>query len=162
MGKFYEGLGDQLSLYVRQSAWLNTGRIKQTKKGQERLPARIDEMKANGQEAEMPPNDAPHLTEYFFDAGAVMNLGGGQAPISSAELVAWQQGRGITLSPWEFSLLRRLSRDYLNQYFASQDPSEPAPYISRASIEANRKAVNRRISNEMRSISLAQQHSRKK
>lgn len=158
MGKFYEGLADQLILFVRHIAWLNTGPVKQTKKGQERLPARRDQLKADRVESEEPPCDAPHLIEYLFDAGPVEVSGGQPAALSSTELEHWQAGSGIPLAPWEFRLLRRLSREYLAQCIASEDPSEPAPYITKEGIERNRKAANRKASMELKALAMAQRN----
>lgn len=42
---------------------------------------------------------------------------------SAAEIQAWQRGAGVTLTPWEFHLLRRISREYVAEHGAASDPA---------------------------------------
>lgn len=49
--------------------------------------------------------------------------GMGPAPLTAQELVAWQQGSGVVLRPWEFRALRNASRAYVHETL--EENSEP-------------------------------------
>jgi len=107
-------------------------------------------MQADRIEPALPPVDAPHLLAYFWDVGPTQAGAMGEAPLSYVELKAWQAQTGLQLQPWEAQLLHRLSREYLAAAVAARAPDSPAPYLSEESIEANRAAVSRQISMNMR------------
>ena len=136
MGKFLDALYEQVSLYVKQSAWLNAcprgaGRADEGK--QPRL-SRLQQLKGdNGDdfEPDMPPLDIHYLRDYLFEIGPLQTGGMGPAPLSNAEIHAWQDNTGIVLTPWEARMIRRLSMDYLQQYHEADDPTCPAPWHDR-------------------------------
>jgi hypothetical protein len=132
-----------------------------TKRGSERAPSRAAQLERDGVVPDMPPCDADHLLEYLFDAGPVMFSGGTRVALSSNELVQWQRGTGISLDPWEFKLLRQLSRAYLAQSLAAEDSAEPAPFLTRTQVERGRAAIGRKVSGNLRAAVIAQNSKRK-
>lgn len=144
MGKFHEGLSKQLSLYVKQQAWLETIPEKEKATRQQRL-------QAQGLEPDFPPLDAGHhLLGYLWDVGPVTGGDMGAAPLSWQEMASWQAQTGIELQPWEARLLRRLSGDYLEAHHAARAPDCPAPYLSEETMRRNRETVGRQIRNAMK------------
>lgn len=119
-------------------------------------------MQADRIEPSLPTVDAPHLLAYFWDVGPTQSGAMGEAPLSYTELLAWQTQAGLQLQPWEVSLLRRLSHDYLMAASAARAADCPAPYLSEESIEANRVAVGRQISMNMRAYFQAASQRREK
>ena len=85
-------------------------------------------MEADGIEPDMPDIDARYLVDYLFEIGPTMVAGMGEAPLSAQEIKAWQDLCGIDLQPWEFRLLRRLSRDYLAESYKAENPACPPPF----------------------------------
>lgn len=77
----------------------------------------------------MPEVDhAAYLLGHLFEVGPLLSGGMGPAPLSAQELLAWQQLRAITLSPWESATLMQLSRSYLSELQQASDPKRPAPW----------------------------------
>lgn len=77
----------------------------------------------------MPPLEwGEYLIGHLFDVGPTMPGGMGDSPLTSQELQAWQDQSGVEFQPWEFQLLRRLSREYWAESQKSIKPDCPAPY----------------------------------
>lgn len=150
MVEFYEGLGDELSLYVRQLAWLGTApKDPKTRKlanaASDPAPqTRLERMKADGLEPMLPDCSAPHLIEHLLEVGPFEVTGMERVPISWRELQAWQDQTGVALDAWQARLLRRLSSDYLSSSRAAEKLDCPAPWATSAP-EDNRDAIARRI-----------------
>ena len=66
----------------------------------------------------------PYLWERLNDAGMYGQGGMGPAPLSCTELLAWSQGTGMTLAPWEFRAIRAASRAFVAQ-LSSKDEVPP-------------------------------------
>jgi len=65
---------------------------------------------------EMPPlEQGAYLVGYLLDVGPTVAAGMGAGPITSKDLIAWQQETGVNLQPWEAKTLRRLSGEYLSE-----------------------------------------------
>lgn len=130
MGKFLEGLYDDLSLYVRQQAWLNAVPEKLPHdKSKEPGKSRIQAMQEAGERPEVPSVDGgEYLIGYLFEVGPTMAGGMGEAPLSHGELRAWQDNTGIELHAWEARMLRALSLDYLAQAQKSEKRDCKPPY----------------------------------
>lgn len=82
---------------------------------------------------------------YLFEVGPNTWAGMGEAPISHAEIQAWQHNTGIALSAWEARTLRRLSVAYVDQLHKSRDPQCPAPWVPAVIEETARDSVHRRL-----------------
>lgn len=48
-------------------------------------------------------------------------------PITQGEIRSWQENTGIRLTPWEARTLRHLSREYLSELIAGEEPNRPMP-----------------------------------
>lgn len=78
--------------------------------------SRISQLKADAKDEDFEPDmpdagSAAYLLEHFWGIGPTQ----GDGVITSGELRDYQANMGITLSPWECRVLRRLSVDYLNE-----------------------------------------------
>jgi hypothetical protein len=71
--------------------------------------------------------DRPDCPVAFVadEIGLAESGGMGAAPISSQEVKAWCDMMGETLSPWEFRMVRAMSRAYCNGISAKSAPHEP-------------------------------------
>ena len=105
-------------------------------------------MREKGLQPAIPPDPAPHITEWLFDIGPVISGGMGMSRIEWRDIRAWQEQIGIPLAPWEARLIRQLSAEYLSMSLDAREDSCPAPYIDQATIEANRGAVARAMTTE--------------
>lgn len=149
------GLSDELSLYVRKIAWLNTKpESKQKLSGEE--GTRLERMKANGIIPALPPNPAPYLTDWLFEIGPTVPNGMGPGPIGWHDLTAWQALSGVDLLPWEAKLMRRLSHDFIAEMSAAKKMDCPDPWLPEEETAANREAVSRQIGNAFKAFAAAQ------
>lgn len=152
MVEFSAEVADELSLHVRQAAWLNAkieqpgaqkiaGRIKPT--------SRLDQMRGERRDPDfvplMPPCELPYLVGYLWEVGPVIDGGMGSFPVQETDLAAWQSNTGIELEPWESRLLRRLSREYLVQLQQAEKPDCLPPWLSGLPLAERRKAVASKI-----------------
>lgn len=114
----FAGLTEQLTLYVRQTAWLYT------------VPEKAKEPRHKRHASVLPPIEAGHhLLEVLFEVGPTIVVGmGGLAAIPEAELLAWQLNHDEVLTPWEVSTIRALSAAYAGEAMAARDPKQPPPY----------------------------------
>lgn len=102
-------------------------------------PSRREEMLARKVEVEMPPLDCGHhLLGYLYEFGPAMAGGMGAAPVTFAEMAAWQLATGVDLEPWEARLLRRLSSDYVAESHQASKPDRPPPWGESAPLRAVR------------------------
>lgn len=93
-----------------------------------------------------------YLIDYLFDAGPVEHSGMGPVPLSNLELQAWMDGSGTPLEPWEFTLIRSLSKSYLTEMVKGKDPACPPPYVE---VDADvRAAVSRTVALTLRARAL--------
>jgi len=67
------------------------------------------------------------IIKYLDEIGWYSQGFSGIEPISWQELAAWKQATGTIITPSECSLLIGLSRAYVAQYYASEDPACPNP-----------------------------------
>jgi hypothetical protein len=90
----------------------------------------------------LPDNPVEHLWTWLLDIGPTLSTGMGERPIECTDLVAWQMLSGVDLMPWESSLLRRASNEYLAEKSRARKPDCPAPYSGTESdIQSNRDRV---------------------
>lgn len=73
----------------------------------------------------IPPNPAPHITDWLLEIGPLSREGG---QIGWPDLTAWQQISGIELEPWEGRLIRRLSGEYATMRIRAEKSDCVAPY----------------------------------
>lgn len=116
---------------MRHVAWLNAVPEEPlVKNGPARPPAksRIDRMKDDGIEPDLPEISAEYLIAYLWDAGPALPGAAGPVPLTHSELLAWQENTGIVLAPWETRMLRRLSADYISESGAATKPNAKPPF----------------------------------
>lgn len=89
----------------------------------------------------IPDNPLPYLTDWLFEIGPTVATGMGYGAIGWRDMEAWQALSGIDLMPWEAQLLRRLSRDFVDQVGKSDKPDCPAPWSPPELDEQTRSAV---------------------
>ena len=159
MGKFFERLYDELSLYVRQRAWLSTAPEKPPHdKSNTPQHSRIERLRTDHKdvdyEPDMPQIDAPHIIGYLYEIGPTMSTGMGLTPISFEEILAWQSLTGIELDPWETRILRRLSYDYLSESHKAEKADYPAPWQPADLTQETRDAISKKVQNSLRSLML--------
>lgn len=147
MGKFLQGLSEELSLYVRQLAWLNTAPAPTGPKGVPRKDAvamtRLAAKQKRGEAIEMPPlrREAYYLIEYLLEVGPTGRDG---AVVEWSEIQAWQAMSGVHLSAWDAHMLRRLSAAFSKEVKRAESAAALPPlnpYIT----EEHRKSVSTRI-----------------
>ncbi len=76
----------------------------------------------------MPPNPAPHLTDWLIELGITEAAGMGAVPISWREMDAWVARTKVSPEPWEARLLRRLSSAYLAESREAESEFRPPPW----------------------------------
>lgn len=134
MGKFLEALGEELSLFVRQTAWLQAVPRAEEKRSlaeggrRPNKKSRLEEFRDAGLFAPLPENPAPWLTDVLMEIGPTEAAGMDRDEISWRSLGEWQAQMGVTLQPWELRLLRQLSRIYLAESRAAIEPKCPSPF----------------------------------
>ena len=90
--------------------------------------SRQKRMAAMGVPVSLPPNPWPAMVRHLLDIGPIISTGQGAVEVSWRDLAEWQRGAGLKLSPWRARLLRRLSREYLDELHLSRSPDRPAPW----------------------------------
>lgn len=81
-----------------------------------------------GIEPGLPEVALQYLIDFFLDAGPEMHGGMAPAPLTHGELWAWQQNTGNDLEPWETTMLRRLSAEWITMKDRAESRDCPAPY----------------------------------
>lgn len=89
--------------------------------------ARIEKYNESGEEVVWPELTCIYLFNYLMMIGPATNTGMGQAVISWQELESWQKQNGVSLNPWELSIIRKASAAYVHQSQVSTDVNCPPP-----------------------------------
>lgn len=144
--KFFQGVTDQLTTYVRHLAWLHAkpGKSKKT-----RFQQLIDEGK-NSPLLDFPDlGYAKYIIEKLLELGLVQKGGMEPIPISWSELNSWQSVTGSQLTPWEAITIRQLSAEYLRTFEQAADQTMPAPY---SPVNFDRTEASNRVGSMLRSL----------
>lgn len=93
--------------------------------------SRGEEVREGGEQPEMPPIEPElrYLIDTLMEAGPVSVAGMGTAQLTWADLLAWQQGTGIELAPWEARLVRQLSAYYVQESRRAEAHDALPPWI---------------------------------
>lgn len=115
----FELLTEQLELYVRQAAWLNT------------VPEKAKQPRYKTSATPMPPlKGGAYLASILFEIGPALPSGmGGLVSISELDIAAWQSNRDLRLTAWEARTIKRLSQAYASEAASASDPKALAPYV---------------------------------
>lgn len=100
--------------------WLFTTPEKQEK-------TRYEQLQDDDKQVLWPELSCPYLFNFLIQAGAASQSGMGQVPLSWQDLECWQKQHGITLNPWELSIIRRASTVYVEQSQAAVKADCPPP-----------------------------------
>ncbi|MEY2689956.1 MAG: hypothetical protein RL375_4156 [Pseudomonadota bacterium] len=78
----------------------------------------------------MPELDPPiaYLAADWQAAGMVQHGGMGAAPLAPSEVLAWANGAGRKLDPWEFQNVIDMSRAYVSEGSAATAPERAPPF----------------------------------
>lgn len=88
-------------------------------------------------EPDMPdPGAAAYLLRHFWAVGPTL----GDQALTHGELRHYQDNEGITLSPWECSILRRLSDAYLHESAKARDANCLPPFAESSDAKRLRRA----------------------
>lgn len=93
----------------------------------------------------MPPNLAPHLTDWLLEIG-LTEPGGMGGPISWQTVDAWRRSTSVPIEPWVARLLKRLSAAYHAEAHRAEAEACPPPWrtaISAREREADEEALRR-------------------
>lgn len=89
----------------------------------------------------MPPIEwGGHIIEWLFEIGPVVHTGMGHTHIRDVDVCAWQENQEIALTPWECSLIIKLSKTYASGLVLFENPKSPAPWMPIA--QPNVKAID--------------------
>ena len=94
---------------------------------------------------------AQYLANFWFELGLVGTGSMGPVAINATELLAWQQGSGVELTPWEFRVIREMSRSYIASMNAAENPECPPPYGKQVE-EFDRSVISNKVSNAFKSF----------
>jgi hypothetical protein len=138
VGKFYEGVGESLTPYVRSIAWWwavpepverKHRRISDAPDQPVKRQSRLKALK-KGEEPFMPafPEEFGFLVDILFEVGPTSTGGMSVTQLSWADLGAWENQTGYPLQPWQSRLLRNLSAEFLSESHRATDPVAHPPW----------------------------------
>lgn len=108
--------------------------------------SRFDRITANGGEPQFPEvGEAQYLVGIWADIGFFCQTGAGPGRLTASEVLAWQQGTGRTLAPWEFSAVRDMSTAYLIGNADGEKPDSVPPFGATEQ-EYDREVVSKKLS----------------
>jgi hypothetical protein len=133
VGKFQEGLYEDLKLSVRHSAWLNAVPEKPPHdKSKAPQMSRLKRLQQGNPdyEPDMPPvqPQVEYLLGYLFEMGPTLHGDMGPKLLTHEEIQAWQRNIGIKLTPWQVRWMRNLSAEYLGELNRAHKHDCPAPW----------------------------------
>ena len=115
---------------------------------------------AQGGEPALPDvGEVSYLLGYWQDLGLVGSGAMGATRLTAQELLAWQEGCGIRLDPWEFRVLREMSSHYISSLHESTLPESPAPlsaFLDTPLNETNRDLIQKKVVSQFKAFMLAQ------
>jgi len=98
----------------------------------------------------MPQVDyAEYILELAFEIGICSQSELGSSEITWSELNAWSKVMDTKLSNFECLTIKRLSRAYVEQLYASKSEFEPPPYSPQ---QFDREEASKRIGNVLRAM----------
>jgi hypothetical protein len=157
--KFYAGVAEDLILYARQLGWFHSipEKPKSHKQSAEKTKpvSRGEKIKANGGTLLMPPlHEAEYIIQYWQSMGMVESGFNGPIPLSSKEIQAWAQGLSLELSPWEFQILRDISKAYIVELREAESLERLPPYGDPVN-EFDRATVSKQLGSAFKALILA-------
>ncbi len=91
---------------------------------------RLSDRDIEAPELKMPEVDShEYVLEMFYETGMIMNGAHGAVPITWTELRNYSDQSGNVLTPWESSMVMKLSRAYCSAYHEGQAAAALPPYM---------------------------------
>jgi hypothetical protein len=144
LGKFLNTVSDELTLYARQHAWLDAPpKPPENAKGKKNAnqPTRREQYESKGSDVPLPELAAAEYLWAFLGSMGVTEPGPhGPSVLAWPTIEGWQRCNGLRLRAWESRAIRSASGGYVGEYFAAQDPTRAAPWLSQQSIDRDRVA----------------------
>lgn len=109
-------------------------------------------MRAKGRDPRLPDAPLPYLVDYLYEVGPTEAGGLGPAPLSQLELAAWQWNMRRRLQPWEISMLRRLSVQWIVEAQRAEDPDCPPPWDGETITAEEKRAVATSLRDTLRGM----------
>ena len=97
----------------------------------------------------LPEIDCPELAGFLFAAGPTQAGGMGEIPLTAQELRAWEDGCGLSLTPWEFQTVLMMSGAYTSEKYEAKDAARPEPMAPQLDGD-KRQAIAKNIRNILR------------
>lgn len=123
-----QGVFGELSLSVRQQAWLHAIPRAPDKRRKPKEGSRLWKLQEQGREPKLPEVACSYLLDCFFEVGPAQSGGMGQAPLSFQEIDAWSRLTGRSVSPFEALTLRRMSMAWVAESARAEDPDASPPW----------------------------------
>jgi hypothetical protein len=126
---FFAQTIEQLTLFVKQAAWLNT------------IPSKAKRPRRETKSDAMPPVTAgAYLIEILFEVGPAKPMGmGGSVALDEIDLSAWMANQNVKLKPWEAKTIRQLSREYAAMLSQSSEANVPSPWVDPSIMTTERR-----------------------
>ena len=85
----------------------------------------------------------------FHSAGTATQTGMGLVPLSWQEIESWVVCNGLeeSVTPWELSVVRKMSEAYASEYAQASSPSRPMPYRGVVEEDIDRDAIAAKVKN---------------
>ena len=129
---------------------------KNVKRDSDRSLNRAEKIIAQGGEPSLPEvGEVAYLLRYWQDTGLVGSGAMGPVRLSALELMAWQEGSGVALAPWEFAVLREMSAQYINSLHEASKPECAAPY-GNPLYQLDRDVIQKKVVSQFKAFMLAQ------
>lgn len=92
-----------------------------------------------------------YLIDLWEEAGAVETTGMGITKLSWQEIESWLNIRKLKgeapLTAWEIETVRKLSEEYVAEYFAATDKTRKPPYEFESLEDIDREALSNKLKN---------------
>lgn len=102
-------------------------------------------MREAGRVPELPPLNEYPLLRVLFDVGPALAGDMGPKPLTHGELRAMQENTGISLTPGEVDILRRLSAEWIAESSKAEKADRPAPWVDPETTEYRLEVLPNRI-----------------
>ena len=106
-------------------------------------------MKGSAYTEVQPDSASAWIVELAIDCGLSANNGFGISPIPWSEVKSWQDATGNN-GYWIAETVRRMSTEYVGEFFAAKHPGRQSPIDDAISIEIKRQSVSQQFKNFVR------------
>jgi len=129
---------DAAAEFLRYEAWLSA-------KPEKTETTRREQYKDTVFVGAEPKPYAQWLLNVMYEVGLYSPAANGMAPITWGEIKHWQEITGHW--PWLAKVVKRLSSEYVNEYYAASDVNRPSPLQAHIDLNEQRKVVSQQFQN---------------